>query len=55
MVLVLKNLPASTGRWKRLEFDPWIGKIPWKMTWQPTPVFLPGEYHGQKSLVDYGP
>ena len=35
----------------RLGFDPWDGKIPWRMTWQPTPVFLPGGYHGQKSLV----
>ena len=33
--------------------DPWFGKIPWRMTWKPTPAFLPGESHGQKSLVDY--
>ena len=25
-------------------FDPWVGKIPWKRVWQPTPIFLPGEY-----------
>ena len=30
-------------RLKRLEFDPWVGKIPWRGTWQPTPVFLPGK------------
>ena len=30
-------------RWKRLDFDPWMGKIPWRWAWQPTPVFLPGE------------
>ena len=30
-------------------FDPWVGKIPWRRKWQPTPVFLPGESHGQKS------
>ena len=36
-------------------FDPWIGKIPWRRKWQPTPVFLPGESHGQRSLVDYSP
>ena len=36
-------------------FDPWIGKIPWRRKWQPTPVFLPGEFHGQRSLVGYGP
>ena len=35
-------------------FDPWVGKIPWRRAWQPTPVFLPGESHGQRSLVGYG-
>ena len=35
--------------------DPWIRKIPWKRAWQPTPVFLPGEFHGQRSLAGYGP
>ena len=30
--------------------DPWVGKIPWRRAWQPTPVFLPGESHGRKSL-----
>ena len=36
-------------------FNPWIGKIPWRREWQPTPVFLPGKSHGQRSLVGYGP
>ena len=36
-------------------FDPWVGKIPWRREWQPTPVFLPGESHGQRSLVGYSP
>ena len=36
-----------------LRFDSWVRKIPWRREWQPTPVFLPGECHGQKSLVDY--
>ena len=36
--------------YKRLRFDPWVGKIPWSRKWQPTPVFLPGEPHGQKKL-----
>ena len=36
------------------EFDPWVGKIPWRRGWRPTPVFLAGESHGQWSLVDYG-
>jgi len=35
------------------EFDPWVGKIPWRREWQPTPVFLPGEFHGQRSLEGY--
>ena len=35
-------------------FDPWVWKIPWMTKWQPSPVFLSGEPHGQKSLVDYG-
>jgi len=38
---------------RRPEFDPWVGKIPWRREWQLTPVFLPGESHGQKSLAGY--
>ena len=38
-----------------LGFDPWVGKIPWRRKWQPTPVFLPGESHGWRSLVGYSP
>ena len=34
-------------------FNPWVRKIPWRRKWQPTPVFLPGESHGQRSLVGY--
>ena len=33
----------------------WMGKTPWRKKWQPTPVFLPGKSHGQKSLVGYSP
>ena len=40
---------------KRCKFDPWVGKIPWSRKWQPTPLFLHGEFHGQRSLVDYSP
>ena len=36
-------------------FDPWVGKIPWRREWLPTPVFWPEEFHGQWSLVDYSP
>ena len=47
----LKHLPAM---WKT-EFDTWVRKIPRRRKWQPTPVFLPGESHGQRSLVGYSP
>jgi len=36
---------------RRPRLDPWVEKIPWKTDWLPTPVFLPGEFHGQRSLV----
>ena len=35
--------------------DPWAGKIPWQRAWPPTPVFSPGAFHGQRSLVGYSP
>ena len=40
--------------WKP-RFNPWVGKILWRRKWQSTPVFLPGEFHGQRSLVGYSP
>ena len=40
---------------KRQEFDPWVGKIPWRRKWQLTPVFLPGGSHGQRVLVGCSP
>ena len=40
-------------RCRRPGFDPWVGKIPRRRAWQPTPVFLPGESHGQRSLEGY--
>ena len=52
---MVKNLPASVGDIKRDGFHPWVGKIPWKRAWHPTPVFLPGSSLGQRSLADYGP
>ena len=36
-------------------FDPLVGKIPWRREWQPTSIFLPEEFHGQKSLAGYSP
>ena len=38
-------------QWRRPEFSPWVRKIPWRREWQPTPVFLPGKFHGQRSLA----
>ena len=35
--------------------DSWVGKIPWRKKWQPTPVFLAGDYHRKRSLVGYSP
>ena len=52
MALVAKNLPAN-ARDVRCWFNPWVGKIPWRRKWQPTPVFLPGKSRGQRSLVGY--
>ena len=40
---------------RRCGFDPWVRKIPCRRAWQPTPVFLPGESHGQSSLEGYSP
>ena len=40
---------------RRCRFDPWVGKIPWRRTWQPTLVFWPGKSHGQRSLAGYRP
>ena len=50
---VVRHLPASTGRGNRCGLDPWVRKIPWRSTRQPTSVLWPGEFHGQRSLVDY--
>ena len=38
-----------------IRVDPWVGKIPWRMAWQPTPVFLPGQSHEQRNLAGYSP
>ena len=57
MVLMEKNLPANarnTGD-AGSRFSTWVGNIPWRRAWQPTPVFLLGESHGQRSLAGYSP
>ena len=48
---MVKSLPAM---W-RPEFDPWVGKNPWRRKWQPIPVFLPKKSHGWRSLGEYSP
>ena len=48
-----KESTCQCRRHKRLRFNPWVGKIPWRRVWQPTPVLLPGKSHGQRSLADY--
>ena len=46
---LVKRLPAMQ------ETNPWVGKIPWRKKWQPTPMFWPGESHGQRGLLGYSP
>ena len=50
-----KESACQSRRQKRHRFNTWVGKIPWRRKWQPTPVLLPGESHGQRSLVGYSP
>ena len=50
---MVKNPPETIRGIKSGRFDPWVGKIPWRRKWQPTPVFLPGQTHEQRSLVGY--
>ena len=54
MALVVKNPPANAGD-RKCRFNPWVRKIPWRRTRKPTPVFLPGESHEQRSLAGYSP
>ena len=48
-----KESACQCRRCKRCRFDPWVGKILWSRKWQTTPVFLPGKFHGQRSLAGY--
>ena len=50
-----KEPTCQCRRFERCRFNSWVGKIPWRRAWQPTLVFLPGESHGQRSLVGYRP
>ena len=47
-----KEPTCQCKRHKTHGFHPWIRKIPWRRAWQPTPVFLPGKFHGQRSLLE---
>ena len=55
MVQGIKNLPASAGGTKDLGLIPGSGRFPLSRKWQPTPIFLPGKSHGQRSLLIYSP
>ena len=48
---MVKNPPAMQETWLNL----WVRKIPWRRKWLPTPLFLPGEFHGQRNLAGYSP
>ena len=54
-VLVVKNLPSDAGDVRDIGSIPGFGRSPWRRSWQSTPIFLPGETHGQGSLVGYSP
>ena len=54
VALVVKNLFASAGDVRNMGLT-LCSKIPWRRKWQPTPAFLPGESHGQRSLAGYSP
>ena len=50
-----KEFTCRCRRCRRWSFSPWVGKISWSRKWQPIPIFLPGKFHGQRSLVGYSP
>ena len=51
---LVKGFPVGAV-WETQGFDSWVGKILWSRKWQPVPVFLPGKFHGQRSLAGYSP
>ena len=54
--LVAQTVKKKSAQYcRRLRFNLWVRKIPWRRKWQPTPVFLPGEFHEQRSLAGYSP
>ena len=55
VALVVKILPANAGDAGDVGSIPGLGRFPWRREWKPTPVFLPGEFHGQRGLAGYSP
>ena len=53
--VLCKQFSCQCRRHRKRSFNCWVGKIPWRRKWQPAPVFLPGESHGQRILVGYSP
>ena len=53
--IVVNNLLANAGEAKDAGSIPWVRKIPWRRKWQPTALYLPGNFHGQRSLAGYSP
>ena len=59
-MLYIDFLGGATGKepacqCKEHEFNPWVGKVPWRRKWQPAPIFLSGKVSGQRSLAGYSP
>ena len=52
---VVNNLLANSEDAKDAGSIPWVRKIPWRRKWQPTALYLPGKFHGQRSLAGYSP
>ena len=57
LLILCWDIVAQAGRnllaKEETGLDPWVGRTPWRRAWQPTPVFLPGKSHGQRSLAGY--
>ena len=51
MAQQVKKIHLQGRSYRRCGFDPWVGRIPWRRKWLPTPVLLPGKCHGERSLV----
>ena len=58
LLIIQEGLPRwlsgkeSACQCRRCRFNPWVGEIPWRRKWQPTPVFLPEKFNGQKSVME---